>query len=145
MSTYGIKTRYAGQDFLSLAEARYAAAFDLLGWKWQYEPCEFLGYLPDFWVVPRGAEGFYVEAKGGVHSSKELFAETQKIVTVDRAAFIVGSSPSVCLELHRYSRGGVTVSAWKFPRAWSAQLEAVWTEALQRARWKPERFAARRP
>jgi len=57
-----ISTRYSGVQFRSRLEARWAALFDLLGFKWHYEmeafslPCG--AYLPDFWLpdVPVWAE-----------------------------------------------------------------------------------------
>ncbi len=43
-----IPTTYAGVNFRSRLEARWAAMFDLLGWKWEYEPLDLDGYIPDF-------------------------------------------------------------------------------------------------
>lgn len=42
--------RYAGVEFRSLLAARYAAFFDVCGWKWKYRPIELPGWTPDFWV-----------------------------------------------------------------------------------------------
>lgn len=49
--TYTIKaipTTYAGVNFRSRLEARWAAFFDLCGWKWDYEPFDLDGWAPDF-------------------------------------------------------------------------------------------------
>ncbi len=49
--TYGIAaipTRYAGVDFRSRLEARWAAFFDLCTWSWEYEPVDLKGWTPDF-------------------------------------------------------------------------------------------------
>jgi len=47
---------YAGVQFRSRLEARWAAFFDLLGWKWEYEPFDLQGYIPDFLLhVPKYA------------------------------------------------------------------------------------------
>ena len=49
--TYTIKaipTTYAGVNFRSRLEARWAAFFDLCGWKWDYEPLDLDGWAPDF-------------------------------------------------------------------------------------------------
>jgi hypothetical protein len=43
-------TTYAGVRFRSRLEARWAAFFDLAGWKWRYEPVDLAGWVPDFWV-----------------------------------------------------------------------------------------------
>jgi hypothetical protein len=44
----GIPTVYAGRRFRSRVEARWAAFFDLLEWKWEYEPFDLKGWIPDF-------------------------------------------------------------------------------------------------
>jgi hypothetical protein len=43
-------TLYNGTTFRSRLEARWAAFFDLAGWKWQYEPLDLPGWTPDFLV-----------------------------------------------------------------------------------------------
>jgi hypothetical protein len=43
-------TRYADVLFRSRLEARWAAFFDLMGWKWQYEPVDLEGWTPDFLI-----------------------------------------------------------------------------------------------
>jgi len=48
---YSIKahpTLYNGVRFRSRLEARWACFFDLLEWKWEYEPIDFEGWTPDF-------------------------------------------------------------------------------------------------
>jgi len=43
-----IPTEYAGVHFRSRTEARWAAFFDLVGLKWDYEPFDLEGWAPDF-------------------------------------------------------------------------------------------------
>jgi hypothetical protein len=43
-----IETKYAGVQFRSRLEAKWAAFFDLAGWEWEYEPFDLDGYIPDF-------------------------------------------------------------------------------------------------
>lgn len=43
-----IPTMYAGVQFRSRLEAKWAAMFDLLEWPWEYEPIDLEGYIPDF-------------------------------------------------------------------------------------------------
>lgn len=43
-----IPTTYAGVNFRSRLEARWAALFDLSGIKWDYEPFDLDGWAPDF-------------------------------------------------------------------------------------------------
>jgi len=47
-NTGAIPTRYAGVQFRSRLEARWAAFFDIVGWRWEYEPFDLKGYIPDF-------------------------------------------------------------------------------------------------
>ena len=43
-----IETIYRGARFRSRLEARWAAFFDLVSWRWEYEPIDLNGYIPDF-------------------------------------------------------------------------------------------------
>jgi len=47
----GIPTEYAGIRFRSRLEAKWAAFFDLMGWRWTYEPFDLAGYIPDFSIA----------------------------------------------------------------------------------------------
>lgn len=44
-------TTYAGARFRSRLEARWAAFFDLAGWRWEYEPFDGTGWGPDFLLL----------------------------------------------------------------------------------------------
>ncbi len=46
----GIPTLYDGVRYRSRLEARYAAFFTEIGWRFQYEPMDLDGYIPDFLV-----------------------------------------------------------------------------------------------
>lgn len=46
-----IPTKYAGVQFRSRLEARWAAFFDLAKWTWEFEPPEEIGWLPDFLLI----------------------------------------------------------------------------------------------
>lgn len=55
-------TEYAGVQFRSRLEARWAAFFDLLGWEWDYEPpIQFRYWTPDFLL--KMSRAVYVEVK----------------------------------------------------------------------------------
>lgn len=56
-----IPTRYAGVNFRSRLEARWAAFFDLCGWKWEYEPFDLEGWCPDFLL--KGKRRALIEVK----------------------------------------------------------------------------------
>lgn len=45
-----IPTIYNSVRFRSRLEARWAAFFDLLQMKWSYEPMDFKGWIPDFFL-----------------------------------------------------------------------------------------------
>lgn len=46
-----IATHYQGAHFRSRLEARWAAFFDLCAWRWEYEPVEEGGWIPDFLLI----------------------------------------------------------------------------------------------
>lgn len=79
MKTPGaIPTKYAGVQFRSRLEARWAAMFDLLGWEWEYEPLDFDRYIPDF-VVLFPAGPVLVEVKPGLTVVELVKAAAGKI------------------------------------------------------------------
>jgi hypothetical protein len=90
-------TKYKGIMFRSRLEARWAIMFDLLGWRWEYEPIDLMGYLPDF-VVMFAAGPVLVEVKYGFDyetllaaASDTIDASTWESTTSDDA-LIVGST-----------------------------------------------------
>jgi hypothetical protein len=44
-------TTYKDVQFRSRLEARWAAFFDLAGWRWEYEPTDHNGWTPDFALI----------------------------------------------------------------------------------------------
>ena len=54
-------TMYCHTQFRSRLEARWAAFFDLAGWRWDYEPCDYAGWTPDFRL--HGTSPILVEVK----------------------------------------------------------------------------------
>lgn len=65
-----IETKFHGINFRSRLEAKWAAMFDLLGWKWQYEPVDFNGWVPDFAIY--GKRIVYVEVKPVVQFPEDV-------------------------------------------------------------------------
>lgn len=61
VTVQAIETVYNGCRFRSRLEARWAAFFDGIGWRWEYEPFDASGYIPDFLVY--GQEPIIVEIK----------------------------------------------------------------------------------
>jgi hypothetical protein len=59
-----VKTQYNGVNFRSRLEAKWAAFFDLAGWRWEYEPAGEYGYwIPDFVVWGRDESPIPTEVK----------------------------------------------------------------------------------
>ena len=48
MAPSAIPTTYAAGAYRSRLEARWAAFFDAIGWRYTYEPFDAAGYIPDF-------------------------------------------------------------------------------------------------
>lgn len=55
-------TEYRGTVFRSRLEATWAAFFDLLKWKWDYEPVDLNGWVPDF-IIRGSYRELLVEVK----------------------------------------------------------------------------------
>jgi hypothetical protein len=72
-----IPTRYAGVNFRSRLEARWAAFFDLAGWKWKYEPIDLVGWIPDFWVSFACTNSDCERVDGRRDGSHELLVEVK--------------------------------------------------------------------
>jgi len=60
-------TYYNGNKYRSRLEARWAAFFDLIGWKYQYEIHDFPGWTPDFVIY--GKNHIIVEIKPFIDES----------------------------------------------------------------------------
>jgi len=60
-----IPTTYRGRRYRSRLEARWAAFFDELGWRHEYEPFDLAGWVPDFalWPFQSSQMGALVEVK----------------------------------------------------------------------------------
>lgn len=75
-----IPTTYASVRFRSRLEARWAAFFDLLGWRWVYEPFDLKGYIPDF-VIRFEKRPLLIEVKPALTMEETEFVDSfSKIV-----------------------------------------------------------------
>lgn len=92
MRPRGIPTRYNGIQFRSRLEAKWAAFFDLCGWRWEYEPLDMDGYIPDFVLL--FSQPLLVEVKPAF-TLEEMRTHTGKIELSgwDKEALIVGNAP----------------------------------------------------
>jgi len=88
-------TRYGGVTFRSRLEARWAAMFDLLGWKWDYEPLDFNRWIPDFAIY--GVKPVYVEVKPVTEFPQDVAARIDRSGCPDEV-LIVGMTCPLKLE-----------------------------------------------
>lgn len=89
----GIPTTYAGTNFRSRLEARWAAFFDLVGWSWVYEPFDADGWIPDFLI--EGNRPFLVEV-GPCVSVEDFRAKSEKPAAYPSLpTLILGVAPRV--------------------------------------------------
>jgi hypothetical protein len=56
-----IPTVYKGIRMRSRLEAKWAAFFDQVPWRWEYEPIDFDGWIPDFVLL--GRKQVFVDVK----------------------------------------------------------------------------------
>jgi len=152
-----IKTRYGGVVFRSRLEAKWAAMFDLVGWRWTYEPRDFNGWIPDF--VVHASRDIYVEVKPVRDFPAEVAGKLERSGCDDRM-MIVGD----CVPLFGHTSlfgwychpdsgfevvGFSTADEQCFPgsrfgfmdqhgdHADSGEVLALWREAGNRTRWNP--------
>lgn len=73
----GIPTKYQGVQMRSRIEARWAAFFDFCGWRWEYEPFDLDGWIPDFLI--RGSTGeLLVEVKSELRFMPEVAKKIER-------------------------------------------------------------------
>lgn len=93
-TTHGIPTTYRRAEFRSRLEARWASFFDLIGWKWTYEPLDADGYIPDFLI--HGKRPFFVEI-GPCILQPDFEAKAQKadeaVAALGHDVLVVGVNP----------------------------------------------------
>jgi hypothetical protein len=68
MTIKAIPTSYRGVNYRSRLEAKWAAFFTIIGWRFIYEPFDGGGYIPDFLIT--GPSPLLVEIKPAVIRAK---------------------------------------------------------------------------
>lgn len=86
----GIVTVYKKIRFRSRLEAKWARFFDLCNWNWEYEPCDFKGWIPDFALYGKN-DLVYVEVKPVIVFPKDISLEIEKS-GCDSEVLIVGQA-----------------------------------------------------
>lgn len=94
-----IETVYKGITFRSRLEATWAAMFDLLGWRWEYECDPINGWLPDFLISAKyPADHIPVEVKPifdlDYHVGMKIAGATRKGLPDQAEPLIVGHGPT---------------------------------------------------
>jgi hypothetical protein len=81
MNNEGIPTELNGLRYRSRLEATWAEFFDLCGWKYEYEPFDLDGYIPDF-IMTNWEKPFLVEIKPFLDINDSGFEEAKnKIIS----------------------------------------------------------------
>jgi hypothetical protein len=107
-------TVYNGIHFRSRLEATWAAFFDRLGWRWEYEHEEIAGWLPDFSIRDAAGFDFLVEVKPEITFSPGSGVMKKMEKSRGDKVVLLVSAPFACdIEYH-----GGTVLGVCFPCPW---------------------------
>jgi hypothetical protein len=88
-----IETEYKGIIFRSRLEATWAVFFDLLGWRWEYEPRDFDGWIPDFALRGENNKIVYVEVKPTFVFLEDVADKMSKATPENTDLLLVGLGP----------------------------------------------------
>lgn len=100
MHTTGIPTLYNGVQFRSRLEAKWACFFDLLKWKWEYEPYDMEGWIPDFVLFGKNQQ-ILVEVKPIYElgeAEETLRKRMQKANNYQNEIILLGCSPDIKIQ-----------------------------------------------
>jgi len=128
MHRKAIPTRYAGVQFRSRLEARWAAMFDLCGIKWAYEPIDYPGWIPDFIL---GGDAAVIEVKplDRVMDPAMPGIESDYVRSGCRLPLIIlGSSPAALFRLRHQPETEYL--------GWKLEDDDKWVEAGNLTQWK---------
>jgi len=135
-----IPTTYAGVNFRSRLEARWAAFFDLCGWKWDYEPFDMEGWAPDFKIKVNDFI-VLVEVKSADPGEENIsvlsgyFAKAC-LHAMDHYVLLLCAAPRDCaigIPVHKYDPPDSFISALRV-----TDSDAKWREAGNQVQWRPD-------
>jgi hypothetical protein len=86
-------TRYKGVLYRSRLEAKWAVFFDLIGWKFDYEPYDLEKWSPDFKVTTEAGSSFLVEVKPEILIDKTLRLKLGEASNYADGILLVDESP----------------------------------------------------
>ncbi len=142
-------TRYHGVLFRSRLEARWAAFFDIVGWKWEYEPLDFPGWSPDFYVtIPCR----HSECDGGHTLLVEVkpYTDLSQFNGHPSTFYPYGGEPPNCIPAHASASFGYnpSVSHWEMGHGsggddecieqWVNDWESAWKMAGELVQYLPK-------
>lgn len=115
-----IPTLYRGIQMRSRLEAKWACVFDQLGWKWEYEPVDLAGWIPDFLIQTRAPnKPLLVEIKPVLERPEAVCDKCYRLAIPEGyQVLVVGMSPVDARGEHRFG--------WIAPSMWEG---CVWDEA----------------
>lgn len=110
-------TMYNGVQYRSRLEARWAAFFDLIGWKHEYEPIDLQGWSPDF-ILHGKKRSTLVEVKP-VYEIPDDVTEKIDLAVPDenQEVLILGVAPFFCDNIEHHCVG------------WLREEEGCWDKA----------------
>jgi hypothetical protein len=129
-----IPTHYNDVRFRSRLEAKWAVFFDLCGWRWQYEPFDMPGWIPDF--ILRGENNVLVEVKpysgasletwnGVISKCHAAWSKCQMECDAD-SLLLLGDSPYVLDEhYNQYAIGQLSETAYHHADIMDASSDMV--------------------
>lgn len=126
-----IRTTYRGVSFRSRLEATWAAFFDEMRWKWDYEPFDMDGWIPDFEVAIYGNK-ILVEVKPA-HAYEDLVAATEgpQLAGRDVDVLLLGLRP-IGLDYYPRNRAG-----WDEIFAVGIDNQRCWIRGPGPRTWEP--------
>ena len=95
-SKYRFKAKpviYNNIQFRSRLESRWAAFFDLIGWKYTYEPYDLEKWTPDFKLTTQAGTKFLVEVKPAELTDKTLRLKIGGATEFASGILLVSESP----------------------------------------------------
>lgn len=139
-----IPTFYNNVQFRSRLEARWAAFFDLCGWKWDYEPFDLDGWAPDFKITsgqvvalaevkPLDAMCVDVDTYFDVFNKAANYSDRYKILLLCDGPVNYLAGVPLCEE-SELDEFALAIG--------QVDIEALWREAGNVVQWQPKRSAA---
>ena len=130
-----IETKLFGYTFRSRLEARWAAFFQSCGWRWDYEPVDFEGWMPDFALYGE-KQIIYVEVKPFVACDRGVAAKIDNS-SCDSEVLILGQACPLAHEKRTDQKLGPHILGWLREKRYCTSCDDVDYEDGERCNCKP--------